>query len=55
MYFRSPDIFVFMVDPPQTTPWAKNGGFFNIFKVIFASFQAKSWVSGNFYIIKVLY
>ena len=25
MYFWSPDIFAFMVDPPQTTPKAKNG------------------------------
>ena len=26
MYFWSPDIFAFMVDPPQTTPKAKIGG-----------------------------
>ena len=26
MYFWLPDIFAFMVDPPQTTPKAKNGG-----------------------------
>ena len=27
MYFESPDIFAFMVDPPKTTPKAKNRGF----------------------------
>ena len=27
IYFWSPGIFAFMVDPPQTTPKARNGGF----------------------------
>ena len=43
MYFWSPDIFAFMVDPPQTTPKAKNGGL--IWDLYYIKIATHPWFS----------